>query len=234
MIAALPAVAPLHAPHPWSLLTPASGLCYSSSTYTYWLQEQLLINLGAIMNPDSSLLAARIERLERTVRRMRFLASAAAIGWLGTWLIGATRPPQVGENVLRARTFIVEDDQGRERIVLGAPMPDGRQYVGMKILNAEGAEQFGLGLKPDGSVGMGFDTRAGVGDARNRERLNMGVTATGQGWIRYLDNHTRARLRLVLDSSDAPVLQLLDWPDDQRILVRQLGFARDTILEWKR
>jgi hypothetical protein len=186
------------------------------------------------MNPDSSLLVARIEQLERTVRRMRFLVSAVAIGWVGTWLIGATWPPQTGANVLRARAFIVEDAQGRERIVLGAPMPDGREYVGMKILNAEGAEQFGLGLKPDGSVGMGFDTRAGVGDSRNRERLNMGVTATGQGWIRYLDNHTRARLRLVLDSSDAPVLQLLDWPDDQRILVRQLGFGRDTILVWKR
>lgn len=185
------------------------------------------------MNPDSSLYAARIEHLERAVRRMRFLASAAAIGLVGTWLVGATWPTQ-SQEVVRAKAFIVEDAQGRERIVLGAPMPDGRQYVGMKILNADGAEQFGLGLKPDGSVGMGFDTKPGVGDPRNRERLNMGVTATGQGWIRYLDNRTRARLRLVLDSSDAPVLQLLDWPDDQRILVRQLGFARDTILEWKR
>ena len=186
------------------------------------------------MNPDSSLFAARIEQLERAVRRARFLASAAAIGLIGTWLVGATWSPQGREEVVRAKAFIVEDAQGRERIVLGAPMPDGRQYVGMKILNAEGAEQFGLGLKPDGSVGLGFDTRAGVGDPRNRERLNMGVTATGQGWIRYLDNRTRARLRLALDSSDAPVLQLLDWPDDQRILVRQLGFARDTILVWKR
>ena len=113
-------------------------------------------------------------------------------------------------------------------------MPDPRQYVGMKILNAEGAEQFGLSLKADGGVSMGFDAKPDVGDQRNRERLNMGVTASGQGWIRYLDNQTRARLRIALDSLDAPSLQFLDWPDERRIIVRQLGFAGDTSLEWKR
>jgi len=113
-------------------------------------------------------------------------------------------------------------------------MPDPRQYVGMKILNAEGAEQFGLSLKADGGVSMGFDAKPGVGDQRNRERFNMGVTASGQGWIRYLDNQTRARLRIALDSLDAPSLQFLDWPDERRITVRQLGFAGDTSLEWKR
>jgi len=112
-------------------------------------------------------------------------------------------------------------------------MPDGRQYVGMQILNSDGLEQFGLGLKPDGAVSMGFDTKPGVGDQRNRERLNMGVTATGQGWIRYLDNQTRARLRLALDSVDAPSIQFMDWPGNSRIVVRQVGFTGDTTLEWK-
>ncbi len=101
-------------------------------------------------------------------------------------------------------------------------------------LNPDGAEQFGLGLKMDGGVTMGFDTKPGVGDERNRERLNMGVTAAEQGWIRYLDNRTRARLRLALDSADAPVVQFLNWPDDQRIIVRELGFPRDTIFALKR
>ena len=186
------------------------------------------------MNSDLTPLTGRIERLERAVRRMRFLASAAGIALVGTWFLGAASPSQGRQEVMRARMIVVEDAQGRERIVLGAPMPDGRQYVGMKILNAEGAEQFGLGLKTDGSVSMGFDTRPGVGDPRNRERLNMGVTASGQGWIRYLDNQTRARLRVALDSADNPAVQFLDWPDAQRIVVRQLGFPGDTTLEWKR
>jgi hypothetical protein len=184
------------------------------------------------MNTDPQLVA-RLERVERSLRRMRLAASMAGLALVGSWLLGATAP-QTRPDVLRGKILILEDTQGRERIVLGAPMPDGRQYVGMKILNAEGDEQFGLGLKPDGSVGMGFDTKPGVGDPRNRERLNMGVTATGQGWIRYLDNQTRARLRIALDSSDAPAVQFLEWPDGQRILLRQLGFAGDTLLEVKR
>jgi hypothetical protein len=159
------------------------------------------------------------------------VAAIAPLGLAVTWLLGAS--PQARQDVLRARVFIVEDAQGRERIVLGAPMPDGRQYVGMKILSEDGAEQFGLGLKLDGAVSMGFDAKPGVGDQRNRERLNMGVTASGQGWIRYLDNRTRARLRIALDSADGPAVQFLDWPDDQRIVVRQLGFSGDTILQWK-
>jgi hypothetical protein len=183
------------------------------------------------MNSDSLLLAARVERLERAVGRMRFAAAVTGLAVAVTWLLAATS--QGRHDVLRARVFIVEDGQGRERIVLGAPMPDGRQQVGMKILNEDGAEQFGLGLKPDGAVSMGFDAKPGVGDQRNRERLNMGVTASGQGWIRYLDNRTRARLRMALDSADAPAVQFLDWPDDQRIIVRQVGFAGDTTLQWK-
>jgi hypothetical protein len=184
------------------------------------------------MNADHAVVA-RLEQLERSVRRLRMVASLAGIALLTTWVLAA-RSPQARPDVLRARGLILEDAEGRERIVLGAPMPDGRQYFGMKILSAEGAEQFGLGLKPDGSVGMGFDTKPGVGDPRNRERLNMGVTATGQGWIRFLDNRTRARMRIALDSADVPAVQLLDWPDAQRILVRQVGFPRDTLLEWKR
>ena len=186
------------------------------------------------MDSDILQLEARLEKLERTARRLRFAASAAGIALLSTWLLGAGWKPPSSPDVVRAKVFVVEDAQGRERIVLGAPMADPRRYVGMKILNAEGAEQFGLGLKADGAVSMGFDAKPGVGDQRNRERLNMGVTASGQGWIQYLDNRTRARLRIALDSADTPSLQFLDWPDERRIVVRQLGFAGDSSLEWKR
>jgi hypothetical protein len=185
------------------------------------------------MHPDPQLVR-RLERLERSQRRLRLMTSVVGLALLTVGLLAAQSEPQSEPKVLRARGLVLEDAEGRERIVLGAPMPDGRQYFGMKILSSDGAEQFGLGLKPDGSVGMGFDTKLGVGDPRNRERLNMGVTATGQGWIRFLDNRTRARLRIALDSLDVPAVQFLDWPDGQRILVRQLGFPRDTVLEWRR
>jgi hypothetical protein len=181
-------------------------------------------------------LATRLERLERSMRRTRRFAAATGLGLLATWLTAARwhdRPEQP-QDTIRTTLLVIEDAQGRDRIVLGAPMPDGRRYIGMKILSPEGAEQFGLGINPDGSVSMGFDTRPGVGNPANRERLNMGVTATGQGWIRYLDNETRARMFMRLDSADTPSVQFLDWPDSKRILVRQVGFSGEKSLEWQR
>jgi hypothetical protein len=187
------------------------------------------------MSSDVTSLTARLERLERIVLCTRLFAATAGVALLGTWLTAAARwqEPQ-RRQAIRTTQLVIEDVQGRDRIVLGAPMPDGRQYVGMKILNPDGAEQFGLGLKPDGSVGMGFDVRPGVGNPANRERLNMGVTAKGQGWIRYLDNETRARLFVRLDSADTPWVQFLDWPDDKRIEVRQIGFGGESKVEWRR
>jgi hypothetical protein len=187
------------------------------------------------MSSDVANLTARLERLERAMLRTRLFAAAAGVGLLATWLTGAA-PLQEPERrqTIRTRHLVIEDAQGRDRIVLGAPMPDARQVVGMKILDSAGAEQFGLALKPDGSVGMGFDVRPGVGNPANRERLNLGVTATGQGWIRYLDNQTRARLWVRLDSTDTPWVQFLDWPDDTRILVRQIGFAGERTVERRR
>ena len=186
-----------------------------------------------MMTIDATI-AERIVRLERTVRNTRLCAGAAAIALAATFLTAATRQQGPGtQDTVRTRVLVIEDSTGRDRIVLGAPLPDGRQYVGMQILSPDGAEQFGLGLKVDGAVSMGFDARPGVGDQRNRERLNMGVTATGRGWIRYLDNQTRARMWVTLDSAGAPWVQFLDWPDERRILVRQVGFAGEQSLEWK-
>jgi len=181
---------------------------------------------------DTADLLARLNELELKVRRQRY-SSVGILSVLAVFmLLGAIQ--EQPQDTIRARVVIVEDDQGRDRIVLGAPMLDGREYVGMKILNPDGAEQFGLGLKNDGSVSMGFDVRPGVGNPANRERLNMGVTASGQGWIRYLDNDTKARMFIRLDSEDVPELQFLDWPDTERIVVREIGFVGESSFEWQR
>lgn len=187
------------------------------------------------MESDGANFKARLERLEQSVRRTRIFAAVTVIGLLAIWLT-ALAPRQASDvkDVIRTKVLVIEDSEGRERIVLGAPMPDARGYTGMKILNPDGAEQFAVSLKPNGSVGMGFDTQPGVGDPRNRERLNLGVTSTGQGWIRYLDNQTRVRMWAMLDSNDRPVIQFLDWPGDERIVVRQLGFSGDEVFEWER
>ncbi len=135
----------------------------------------------------------RLARLERTVRRLHVVSSILGTTLLFTLFLAAHSPVQRSD-VVRTKLLVVEDSTGQERIVLGAPMPDGREYAGMKILDPTGQEQFGLGLKKDGSMSMGFDTKPGVGNPANRERLNMGVSSTGHGWIRFLDNDTKAKL----------------------------------------
>jgi hypothetical protein len=127
-------------------------------------------------------LKARVDHLERSVRRTTSVAAVAGVALLATWVMGAARhaSPQPQDEV-RTKLLVIQDSQGRDRIVIGAPMPDPRQYVGMKILDPGGAEQFGLGLRNDGSISMGFDAKPGVGNPANRERLNMGVTPKGPG-----------------------------------------------------
>ena len=137
-------------------------------------------------------------------------------------------------DVLRTRMLIIEDEQGRDRIVLGAPIPDPRNYTGMKILAPGGEEQFAVSLKGDGSVGMGFDTAPGVGDARNRERLNLGVTADGRAWFRFLDNETRAKLFLRTDDEEMPRLEFLDWSQEGKIVWRKIGFDGEEVVETER
>ena len=184
------------------------------------------------MNTDADL-HTRIDRLERTVRRAHTLSIALAAALVVTLLVAAQNASNLTYDVVRTKLLVIEDSAGRNRIVLGAPMPDVRRQVGMQILDPAGQEQFGLGLKPDGAVSMGFDTKPGVGNPANRERLNMGVSPTGRGWIRFLDNDTRAKMFILLDQSDNGVVQFLDWTADKRIFVKEEGFKGQREFEWK-
>lgn len=174
---------------------------------------------------------SRETRLERRVReaeekasRARILAGLSLIGLIGLALMGIAQVGRHSSDQLRTQRLIIEDSTGRQRIVIGAPISERRPRVGMKIQNSEGAEQFGLGLDPDGSMSMGFDVKPGVGNPANRERLNLGVNPTGQGGIRFLDNQTRARMWVRLDSSGAPLVEFWRW-NKHSIAIRQVRFG---------
>jgi hypothetical protein len=183
------------------------------------------------MSPISSY-EVRLARLEKAARRSRLVSWILGTAFVFT-LFFAARAPVQRSDVVRTKLLVIEDSTGQERIVLGAPMPDGRGYAGMKILDPSGQEQFGLGLKRDGSVSMGFDIKPGVGNPANRERLNMGVSSTGHGWIRFLDNDTKAKVFLQVDGSETGVLQFLNWTADNRILVKEQSFNGQKEFEWK-
>lgn len=65
----------------------------------------------------------RITHLERQFRLLRTYAAVLSLAFVVGILIAAQRPAQVPE-VLRVRGVIVEDSEGRERILIGAPIPE--------------------------------------------------------------------------------------------------------------
>lgn len=165
----------------------------------------------------------RVREAEKKASRARVLAGCSLVGFIGFAVLGLAQVTGTPDDQIRTQRLIIEDSTGQQRIAIGAPMSDRRSRVGMKILNTEGAEQFGLSLDPDGSMSMGFDVKPGVGNPANQERLNLGVTPTGEGWIRFLDNQTRARMWIRLDSTGTPLVEFWRWKDD-RIAIREVGF----------
>jgi hypothetical protein len=180
------------------------------------------------MSPSS--IDARIAALESTLRRTRSLNIMLVC--LGLVLAaGAFRPNT--PDVLRVRGLIVVDERGRERIVIGAPLPDVKEGkriaagTGIVINDTAGFERFGLNLFPNGRMVLGLDAPVGTGDDRNRERLSLVADGTGGAYLRLLDRHTRAKAFLQLDDDDDVALELLQWHDD-RIAVRRIGSRGDT------
>lgn len=82
----------------------------------------------------------RIERLERSVRRLRLYAvaitaalvavAALAVGW-------SSRAQGESADVLRARGLVIVDAEGRERILIGAPIPHATHRVRTDIERVE-------------------------------------------------------------------------------------------------
>ena len=181
---------------------------------------------------EQSPLEKRVASLERRLRKMRLLiATLTALAVAAPFVAWKTTPPEV----LRVRGIVVLDEQGRERIHIGSPVPDpaeGRRIApstGLVINDSAGAERFGLGLFPNGRVVMGFDAPPGTGDERNRERITLVADERGGAHIRFLDRTTRAKAFLRLNADNEAYLDLLDWHSDT-IVVRRIGARGDTLI----
>jgi len=129
---------------------------------------------------------------------------------------------------MRARGLVIVDDQGHERIMIGAPVPSPKEgarrsaSTGIVINDQSGYERFGLGLTDDGQMGMGFDAPRGTGDDRNRERINMVADAKGGSEIRFLNRKTFVAGRLGLDSADQFYVEFLEFPDGKALSRRMM------------
>jgi hypothetical protein len=182
---------------------------------------------------------ARLERLERQARRARALAAASLLA-AGALAVSAWTRSAQPASVLRARMLVIEDDRGRRRIILGAPLPrvieGGRPLaprIGMVIHDSAGYERWGLSLKASGAIGMGFDAPPGTGDDRNRERINITADESGGADIRMLDRATWVRALLVLDEKNDVSLLFQDFPPGE-FVQRRLSVRGDTTVRTPR
>lgn len=190
------------------------------------------------LEPRIAMLEQQLARTRRTLRAVLLAGGTLAVG---AWVI----PTHQKVEVLRVRGLIVEDAVGRERIVIGAPVPDGKDgrrssaSVGVVINDTAGFERFGLGLKASGSMSMGFDAPPGTGDDSNRERINVIADARGGATIRMLDGATWVRARLTVTpasnagEADAVAFELLDFPLGTAI-TRRISVLGDTTTRTRR
>ena len=180
-------------------------------------------------NDESRLMIARINRLERKLRVLGGIIVGLALVAISAVAFPSAAAQGQQPQVLRARALVIVDEQGRDRIVIGAPVPNPKEgmrsspSIGMVINDPAGYERFGLGLTDDNRMMMGFDAPPGTGDDRNRERINIVADAKGGAYLRFLNRKTGVVGRLILDAADQFYLEFLDFPDG-KVLSRRIGF----------
>ncbi|SRR6266566_4691843 len=174
---------------------------------------------------------ARVATLEKRVRYLTIAlaSSVALILWLGS----VAWAPQVSD-VLRARAIILTDSIGRERIVIGAPVPEPRgariaSSTGMIIRDTGGVERFGVGLFPSGMMVMGFDAPEIPTTRGNRERINIVAGPDGLANIRFLNRKSTVAGYLALSDDDNLYLQM-NAASPRGAVWRQIGAVNDTVV----
>jgi hypothetical protein len=174
-------------------------------------------------------LADRIAALERANRRQRVLLFAVVLS--ACVVVSASYTSAQSTDPLRVRGLVVEDENGRQRIVLGRmdSASASTRGLGMRINDATGAERFGLSLNDQGTIGMGFDAPPGTGDDRNRERINIVADNEGGAFIAMKDRRTGVVGRLYLDPQNRAWLQFSDFTQTPAV-IRRWGLTGEETL----
>jgi hypothetical protein len=178
-------------------------------------------------------LELRVATLARQVRGLQLALGAILVAVPG--LLVSIDASAQDPKTLRLRSLVIEDEAGRNRIVMGAPIPEpeGRRIspsVGLAINDENGAERFGVGLQANGRMVMGLDAPPGTGDDRNRERITLVADQKGGAYIRFLDRKTLVPGRLVLDDDDRLYLEFRGMKDG-KATARRIGLNGEEIIE---
>ena len=154
-----------------------------------------------------------IEALKRRVKQLQVMCSACLLLLVVVGLSGFSASRH--DSILRVRGLVIEDEQGRPRILLGAPTPTvaGRKRAepvdGLVLLGPNGADRFvasypGYEPQVQGKVGQRQYSAPSAGlminDVDGNERIGLGTS----------DDGTRSALGM--DYSDRDALGLLVSP----------------------
>jgi len=174
-------------------------------------------------------MCAQMNRLERQLRLLKI--AAVVLAALAVILALAPRPAaQQASETIRVRQLIVEDAQGRARLVLGPlDAPGNNRRIGLRINDPNGAERFGLSYMEDGRVVLGLDAPPGTGDDRNRERITLVADEKGGAHIRFLDRRTNVVSRMYLDDQNLAWMSFTDFTQTPA-LVRRYGLTGEEVL----
>src|SRR3954471_22501963 len=153
------------------------------------------------MDRDFGILHARFAALERANRIYRIGMLMLIVVVIGTATL-AQATPQNGAT-LRVRELIIEDAQGRPRIVMQAPIAEGpsSQRTGIRINDPAGAERIGIIVTDGGNAVIGVDAPPGTGDDRNRERITLVADSDGSANLTFKDRRTSVAARMLLTPS---------------------------------
>jgi hypothetical protein len=159
-------------------------------------------------------LQQRVEKLEQ--RSRRFMATSVILGIaLGAVLVsGFTAAPRQGDGVIHAKGLVIEDSQGRPRVLLGAPFPEvsarlrtDARGTSMIFLDERGHDRLTVGealpaqlqgkiAKVDQRIGASFGMI--IHDLEGNERGGFSFLSSGRATI-ALDYPGRDAIGLSVD-----------------------------------
>lgn len=172
-------------------------------------------------------LTSRIEAIERRLRYYQILIAVLLVAVIVSVVTLAPSAQAQSQSAQRVRSLVIEDDTGRDRIVMGAPVVERSGRVspctGLRINDPQGVERFAACLFNDGRVVMGFDAPVGKGDDRNRERITLVADAEGGAYIRFLNRKTGVPGRLILGADDKLYLEFIQNVDG-KLRAKRIGF----------
>lgn len=163
---------------------------------------------------ENNVLESRVKHLEKKIMYLSVFCGFLVVAMIFTAASSFTQQVKAAENgkVLHLRGLVIEDAQGRARILLGAPFPtvhdrirQDATTVAMLFLDQEGHDRFSIGEKMPGQfngvvspnnhrIGSGYGLT--IYDPKGNERGGMGFLSNG-------DKVSRAAIVLDRPTTDA-------------------------------